>query len=184
MSRATLPPNRPLSSRGEPMFHRILDADTTAVQQALMDVRARFEGTVPDDALARTELVMAEVLNNIAQHGTGAGKEPLPGAAPRRAVTIHLTVTRHAGGLACAVTDNGPPLPSGCLEDPEHLPSPELSALRAGGFGWVIIRDLTRSLFHYRELNRNVLCFNIPRSDDGDMPAPGGDADSAAADVA
>ena len=184
MIRVSLPPNRSHPPRGEPMFHRILDADTTAVQQALMDVRARFDGTVPDDALARMELVLAEVLNNIAQHGTGAGKEPLPGGPPRRTVTIHLTVTRHAGGLACAVTDDGPPLPTDCLVEPDHLPSPELSALRAGGFGWVIIRDLTRSLFHYREMIRNVLCFNIPRSDGGDMPVPDGGADSAAVGAA
>ena len=130
MIRVSLPPNRSHPPRGEPMFHRILDADTTAVQQALMDVRARFEGTVPDDALARTELVLAEVLNNIAQHGTGTGKEPLPGGPPRRTVTIHLTVTRHAGGLACAVTDDGPPLPTDCLAEPDHLPSPELSAAK------------------------------------------------------
>lgn len=184
MNRAGLPQNRTAPLRGEPMFHRILDADTTAVQQALMDVRRRFERAVSDDALARMELVLAEVLNNIAQHGTGAGKEPAPEAPPRPAVTIHLTVTRHAGGLACAVTDDGAPLPPACLVEPDHLPSPELSALRAGGFGWVIIRDLTRSLFHYRELNRNVLCFNIPRPDGDGLPVPGGQADGAAADVA
>lgn len=180
----TFSPNRPTPARGEPMFHRILDADTTAVQQALMDVRHRFAGTVSDDALARMELVLAEVLNNIAQHGTGAGKEPRPDAPSRPAVTIHLTVTRHAGGLACAVTDDGAPLPPGCLVEPDQLPAPELAALRAGGFGWVIIRDLARSLFHYRERNRNVLCFNIPRSEDDGVPLPGDGANSAAADVA
>lgn len=161
-------------ARPEPMFHRILDANPAAVQQALIDLRHRFEGRVADDALARMELVMAEILNNIAQHGTGRGKEPAADAPPRPPVTIHVAVTRHAGGLACAISDDGPPLPPGCLVDPDHLPAPEAAALRAGGFGWVIIRDLTRSLFHFREGSRNVLCFNIPRREN-DIPLQGGD---------
>lgn len=78
-------------------------------------------------------------------------------------ILIHLTVTQHNGGLACAVIDNGTPLPETCLVFPETRPPPEVSALRAGGFGWYIIRDLTRSLFYFREDSRNVLCFNIPR---------------------
>ena len=184
MNRAGLLQNRAAPLRGEPMFHRILDADTTAVQLALLDVHRRFEGAVAEDALARMELVLAEVLNNIAQHGTGAGKEPGPDAPRRLSVTIHLTVTRHAGGLACAVADDGVPLPPGCLVEPDHPAAPELAALRAGGFGWGIIRTLARSLFHYRERNRNVLCFNIPRSEGDDLPLPGGDAGRPAADVA
>lgn len=158
----------------EPMFHRILDADPFAVQQALMDAHDRFAGAVPDDALARMELVVAEILNNIAQHGTGMGKEPATHSPRRLPVTIHLTVTGHAGGLACAISDNGPPLPPACLAGPDQQPSPQLAALRAGGFGWVIIRDLTRSLFYFRERSRNVLCFNIPRRED-DVPLQDGD---------
>ncbi|MFC0812597.1 ATP-binding protein [Paracoccus panacisoli] len=84
-------------------------------------------------------------------------------ATAAQPVLVHLTVTQHTGGLACAVIDDGPPLPDSCLVFPEARPAPELSALRAGGFGWFIIRDLTRSLFYFREESRNVLCFNIPR---------------------
>lgn len=166
--------NRTAAGLAEPMFHRILDANPFAVQQTLIDVRHRFQGTVADDALARMELVMAEILNNIAQHGTGQGKEPAADAPPRPVVTIHVSVTRHAGGLACAITDDGAPLPPDCLSDPDHPPSPEVAAMRAGGFGWVIIRDLTRSLFHFRERSRNVLCFNIPRQADDGIPLQGG----------
>ena len=172
MTRPAPPTDR--IARAEPMFHRILDANPAAVQQALIDVRRRFDGAVADDALSRMELVMAEILNNIAQHGTGLGKEPGANAPSRPPVTIHVTVTRHAGGLACAISDDGPPLPPDCLAAPDQPPSPEIAALRAGGFGWVIIRDLTRSLFYFRERSRNVLCFNIPRRED-DIPLQGGD---------
>lgn len=174
----TPPPDR--TARPEPMFHRVLDANPGAVQQALIDVRHRFDGTVAGDALARTELVVAEILNNIAQHGTGRGKEPGAAVLLRPAVTIHLTVMRHAGGLACAITDDGPPLPPDCLTDPDQTPAPDIAALRAGGFGWIIIRDLTRSLFYFREGSRNVLCFNIPRHEN-DLPLKGGDPSAARA---
>jgi len=167
--------------RPEPMFHRILDANPAAVQQALIDLRGRFEGAVAEDALARMELVVAEILNNIAQHGTGLGKEPAADASRRAPVTVHIAITRHAGGLACAISDDGPPLPPGCLVDQDQPSSPDVAALRAGGFGWVIIRDLARSLFYFRERSRNVLCFNIPRRE-SDMPC--GDNPPRAADVA
>lgn len=158
-----------------PIFHRVMDATLINIRRALTDLRARFDGWADPDALGRLELVLAEVLNNIALHGAdgqpaaGAlaiegmpGDGGPPGAAGAR-VVIHLTVTQHGGGLACAVVDDGTPLPDACLAFPDSLPAPEISAMHAGGFGWFIIRDLTRSLFYFRENARNVLCFNIPR---------------------
>lgn len=146
------------------MFHRVLDADLIAVRHALLDMRRRFDGHISPDALGRIELVLAEVLNNIVQHGAGHGKNGTAASDDIRAVRIHLTVTHHDGGLACAVSDDGTLLPLACLLTPETLPSPEAAALREGGFGWFIIRDLTQSLFYFREDNRNILCFNIPRN--------------------
>lgn len=151
----------PAKSRGWPMFHRVLPADTGAIQATLLDMRDRFGPEIDADALARVELVLAEVMNNVAQHGTGRGKTADP-ARPGRALTIHLSVAAHDRGLACAVTDDGPPLPAACLAGPEVERSPEHAAMAACGFGWMIIRDLTQSLFHFREDQRNVLCFNIP----------------------
>lgn len=79
-------------------------------------------------------------------------------------------MTSHAGGLACAVADDGTPLPPSCLV-PARLPPPEIAALREGGFGWFMIRDLTQSLFYFRERRRNVLCFHIPPAEDGRRPS-------------
>ena len=149
------------------MFHRVLQADLEAVRQALIDMQDRFDGHASSDALGRIELVLAEVLNNIVHHGAGLGKDAAPGSPPLRPVVIHLTVTRHEGGLACAVSDNGSPLPPECLIGVETLPPSEAAALRGGGFGWFIIRDLTQSLFYFREDDRNFLCFNIPRQGPG-----------------
>lgn len=155
--------------RGAPMFHRILAAEPLTVQQALIDLRVRFAGTVPPDAVDRMELALAEVLNNIVQHGRPP-RTPGRASGGRPPVTIHLTVISHAGGLACAVADDGTPLPQSCLV-PVPPPSPELAALREGGFGWFMIRDLTQALFYFREHRRNVLCFHIPPAEDRRRPS-------------
>ncbi|ARJ69332.1 ATP-binding protein [Paracoccus contaminans] len=177
---------KPAGPPGAPaIFHQAMDATLVNVRKALAALRLRLGGSADPDALDRLELVLAEVMNNIALYGSGgqpaAGAlavegmpgergwpfegvpDPAPGQAPAdaRPVTIHLTVTRHASGLACAVVDNGTPLPPDCLALPAST-APEISALRAGGFGWSIIHDLTQSLFYTREDSRNVLCFDIP----------------------
>lgn len=111
--------------------------------------------SAPDDS--------ARVLSASSTADAEVSEREASDATATQPVLVHLTVTQHTGGLACAVIDDGPPLPDSCLVFPEARPAPELSALRAGGFGWFIIRDLTRSLFYFREESRNVLCFNIPR---------------------
>ena len=160
-----------------PIFHRVIEASLPQVRQSLIDIHDRFDRKVPDDALGRMELVLAEVLNNIVHHGTGAGKEPGDETAAPSRVTVHVTVTGHDGGLACAVVDDGSAVPHDCLLVPDTRPGPEIAAIHAGGFGWFIIRDLTRSLFYYREGPRNVLCFNIPRKEP--VSEPDGAADVA-----
>lgn len=169
MGRSPVPPAGPRRggpaggaghSDAPPLFHRVMDASLTEVRQALIDLRARFNGRVDSDALGRLELVLAEILNNIALHGAGTGESAA--AARQGSVTVHLSVTSHGGGLACAVIDDGTPLPAECLVPADRMPAPEIAAMNAGGFGWYIIRDLTQSLFYFREDTLNVLCFHIP----------------------
>lgn len=175
--------NLPTGPRGTPrIFHQVMGATLVNVRKALAAMRLRFDGSADAGTLDRLELVLAEVLNNIALYGSdgqpAAGAlavegmpaergwyaetaEVNPDAADARPVVIHLTVTQHASGLACAVVDDGTPLPEACLTGGDRL-APDIAALQAGGFGWSIIRDLTRSLMYAREDDRNVLCFDIP----------------------
>ena len=83
MGRSPVPPAGPRRggpvggaghSDAPPLFHRVMDASLTEVRQALIDLRARFDGRVDSDALGRLELVLAEILNNIALHGAGTGE--------------------------------------------------------------------------------------------------------------
>lgn len=168
------------------IFHHVMNATLVEVRQALSAMRLRFDGSADADALDRLELVLAEVLNNIALHGSNgqpaAGAlaveglpderdwtggpdgqiDSIPEGSGARPIVIRLTVTQHASGLACAVVDDGSPLPDGCLVPPGSAASPEVLALRASGFGWLIIRELSRTLFYFREDDQNVLCFDIP----------------------
>ena len=51
------------------MFHRVFRADPVAVRGVLADIRHRFRNDVCADTLGRLELVLAEVMNNVAEHG-------------------------------------------------------------------------------------------------------------------
>ena len=142
-------------TRTQPMFHRVLQADPDTVRQTLQDLRTRFAPQVSADAMGRLELVLAEVMNNVAEHASLA---PLPGTGSR---SIHLCVVMHDNGLSCAITDNGNRLPADCLL-PRSLPAMDPLDLPEGGFGWCLIQGLTQSLCYYREDHRNCLAFMVP----------------------
>ena len=98
---------------------------------------------------------------------TPAQPAPTP---PRR---IHVSAACHRNGVACAVTDDGVGLPPACLIAP---PPPDLDGVESlpeGGFGWLIIHGLTRSLVYFREGSRNLLAFNIPTLESENEGAPG-----------
>lgn len=169
---------RVASTSRQPIFHRIFRADPMTVRDALVFLRQRFDGSAGDEVIARLELALAEVLNNICEHGTRHDAERLGGRI--HSPLIHLCVVRHVGGIACAVTDDGRPLPPECL-DPRTLPyvgpleqgDDAVLMLPEGGFGWYLIQDLTASLSYFREGRRNFLAFIVPvgslPSDDADL---------------
>lgn len=137
----------------QPMFHRALRADPQDVRQTLMDLQERLRGSFDPDLLGRLELVLAEIMNNVAEHGRYTG--------PDRSVPfIHLCIVPLARGISCAICDDGDIMPANCLQI-DSLPEtgPELPE---GGFGWFLIQDLTQSLIHFREGRRNFLAFTLP----------------------
>jgi serine/threonine-protein kinase RsbW len=77
------------------------------------------------------ELVLAEVLNNVAEHAYAGGSGPVEvGLAPRPC------------GIACRIVDSGLAMPNGQLPRGTcHRSTP--GDLPEGGFGWHLIRSLT-----------------------------------------
>ena len=156
--------HRPHPGR-QPMFHRIFRADPETVRAALIFLRERFQGSAEDEVIARLELALAEVLNNICEHGTRQEATRLGGRL--HTPLIHLCVARHVGCIACAVTDDGRPLPLSCLDARDlpfvaMQPGNALASLPEGGFGWYLIQELTASLSYFREGRRNFLAFIVP----------------------
>ena len=97
------------------------------------------------EARSEAELVLAEVLNNIAEHAYAAGCGP-----------ITLCLTAQPGRLCCRVEDQGAPMPDHRL--PPGNPPPPLD-LSEGGYGWHLIRQLTTGLRYERVGSVNQLSF-------------------------
>jgi len=137
------------------IFHHSFHADPLSVRKALRAALARFLRQLTQDEAGTLELILAEVLNNIVEHGygeTGGG-------------TITLSMVRDRRGLSCSVSDDGAALPLSCINSvPEgearHRPDP--TTLPEGGFGWFLIRDLAQDLGYHREQGHNLLAFRLP----------------------
>ncbi|WP_223631913.1 ATP-binding protein [Rhodobacter sp. TJ_12] len=135
------------------IFHHSFAATPLAVRTALRTALARFLRQLTPDEAGTLELVLAEVLNNIVEHGygeTGHG-------------TITLSLVRDHRGLSCSISDDGVELPPACLArsiDDTHRPEPH--TLPEGGFGWFLIHDLVEDLGYHRENGRNLLAFRMP----------------------
>lgn len=108
---------------------------------------------LPEDRRGNAELVLAEVLNNVAEHAYAEG----PGQ-------VVVSIARMAQGLRCVIVDQGKAmrggaLPEGRLQASLGLP---LDNLPEGGFGWHLIRRLTLDLGYRRVDGCNRLEFTLP----------------------
>jgi serine/threonine-protein kinase RsbW len=134
-------------------LHLLFPASQEAIRHAL--ARLLSEPPLRDlspDRRGTAELVLAEVLNNVAEHAyadvTG---------------TVAVTLTPVAAGVCCQVVDQGAAMPDGRL--PDGIPpatDTALADLPEGGFGWHLIRSLTRDLSYSRSGGCNRLSFLLP----------------------
>ena len=109
-------------------------------------------GDLAPDLRGTAELVLAEVLNNIAEHAYAAGPGP-----------VTVTLTAEPGGPRCLVVDQGLAMPGGRVPV-GNLPSADTAVedLPEGGFGWHLIHSLTRDLSYHRAGACNRLGFLLP----------------------
>lgn len=126
-------------------------ADPLAVREGL---RVLFDTVLmrnlAKDDRGTAEIVLAEALNNIVEH-----------AYARHAGEIEITLLLHQNALICRIIDTGLPMPN------DLLPAGHLAAfeptddLPEGGFGWFLIRTLSRDLDYRRVDGRNHLSFRL-----------------------
>ena len=135
-------------------LHLEFQADPASVREAL----ARLMSVPPlsnlsDAGRGAAELVLAEVLNNVAEH-----------AYPDRPGPVAVTLRQGRHGVSCLIVDQGAAMPRGT--PPEgRLPDMAglaLDDLPEGGFGWHLIRSLTQDLRYSRTGGCNRLCFLLP----------------------
>jgi serine/threonine-protein kinase RsbW len=137
-------------------------AEEMAVRRLLAALRARLRGHgLPDPACGTVEIVLAEALNNIVEHAY-AGSQP-------GGIALHAALG--PDGLTCTLSDRGATLPGAQLpagRPPD--PGTDRETLPEGGFGWFLIRSLTRDVAYAREdgINRLTLRFDLPGPETGD----------------
>ena len=145
--------------RMSPEFHLHATATDMSVRDLHSGMRTRLRARGLPEALCGTvEIVLAEALNNIVEHAYADGK----------AGGIGLHAVLGPAGLTCTLSDRGtaltaPGLPAGRLPDIGAEPG----ALPEGGFGWFLIRSLTREVRYHRDggISRLTLCFDLPGPD-------------------
>jgi serine/threonine-protein kinase RsbW len=153
MNTALKPGAAAVGNGGEYRFNVILRAEPAAVRTALRSAVARFARQISATDSGTLELTLAEALNNIVEHSYA---DQPPGL-------IDLSLAPVAGALVCRIEDFGRPMPDCTLPD-RRLPlvTPDATQLPEGGWGWVLIRQLSTDLGYERTGNRNVLTFRIP----------------------
>lgn len=130
-------------------------ADGAEVRCALQQVQSRLRGQLAPDDVGALELALAEVLNNIIEHAY-AGQ--VPGQ-----VSVSVARSARDNALVCRIEDDGQPMPGLTLPEGRMQPVADRTEdLAEGGWGWALIRALTRDISYRRSGNRNHLQFHLP----------------------
>lgn len=122
-----------------------LDATTPVI---LQHVDCALAGTRFDAARDTVQIVLAEVLNNIVEHGYRQ--------MPTGAVAVNLEGLDNV--LLIDVTDWGQAYPDECLPD-SIAPDPE--RMSEGGYGWFLIHALMTSVAYERRGSANRLTLSL-----------------------
>lgn len=138
---------------GTPSLKLVFQADPVSVRQALEGMLTCPPlSCLGGDVRGTAQLVLAEVLNNVAEHayGDAGGK-----------VEIRLWLDPDA--LHCLIVDEGRAMPGGQLPEGRLPGGPRvaLDDLPEGGFGWHLIRSLCAELSYVRVDGQNRLAFAL-----------------------
>ena len=150
----TDPPDAPGLKGEDPLILQLtLPGEFGAIRGALAQVMARLDPLeLTADCRSSAELVLAEVLNNVIEHAYADQSGP-----------IGLELRLGADALACSVHDTGLPMPDGTPPPSRQaLLDVPLERLPEGGFGWFLIRSLTRDIDYVRAPDGNRLRFLLP----------------------
>ena len=146
-------PARDQTHRTEEL-HLVFLACPASIRENLAHLmQTRPLSDLSDDSRGSAELVLAEVLNNVAEHAYPEGQGP-----------VSISLVRAAAGISCLIVDQGAPMPGGALPAGQPPPAQDaaLEDMPEGGFGWLLIRSLTQDLAYLRTGGCNRLSFTLP----------------------
>ena len=129
-------------------FHKKLKINIDTVPLRLAEISDwMVESGVRSETIINVQIVLAEALNNIMEHGF-KGKNA-------GSVEIHINLAGNS--IQVCLTDDGM-----AFIPPEAVKSPlgdkdDLANLPEGGFGWFLIRQITTSYDLHRVAGRNHL---------------------------
>jgi len=129
----------------------VLASDPKAVRDALIRLFAMPPlRDLSPDGRGTAEIVLAEALNNVVEH-----------AYAQFGGVIEVTLDYEHPNLSCEVVDSGLPMPGGRLPNGTPIPLDGQHDLPEGGFGWFLIRSLTRTMVYRHSGGRNTLAFRL-----------------------
>lgn len=137
--------------------HDFLPKFEISVQSGELAVRAALEQLMKElvplkldiEEAGTIELVLAEALNNVVEHGYPETHEAGP---------IDIACQHHSDGLHFEICDAGLPMPDGKTPIGNsadlNVPMPDMPE---GGFGWFLIKNLAKDVNYGRHGSKNHL---------------------------
>lgn len=144
---STLAPSILLGGTMQLAFPGTVEAVRTGLQTLMGSALLR---SLTTDCRDTAQIVLAEVLNNVVEH-----------AYAQSDGDIELTLVLGPQGLCCNIYDSGLPMPGLALPEGQLAAYGETADLPEGGFGWFLIRSMTRDLTYARAAGRNHLSFRL-----------------------
>lgn len=131
--------------------HLTIPACQSAVREGLQCLfNTILLQSLPADERGTAEIVLAEALNNIVEHAYSCYEGE-----------IEISLQLRKDALVCKISDTGLPMPDGQLPSGKLPILGRLDSLPEGGFGWHLIRSLSKDLEYHREGDRNFLTFRL-----------------------
>ena len=146
--------NDRVSGQPKLLLDKTYPADFRWVRRAMQNAvdELRTDG-LTEEAIGSVEIVLAEALNNVAEH---VYPEDKPG-------DLRLIIRRRAKALMFEIRDHGKPMPKGRAPIGNH-PMTEFNqhdAMPEGGYGWFLIREIVSDLVYDRHDDENFLLIRM-----------------------
>jgi serine/threonine-protein kinase RsbW len=136
------------------VLDKIYPADFRWVRRAIQNAADELrDNGLDDETLGSVEIVLAEALNNVAEHAY----------PPDEKGEIRLIIRRRANALMFEIRDKGRPMPKGRAPVGNH-PMTEFhqqDSMPEGGYGWFLIREIVSDLVYDRHDDENFLVIRM-----------------------